>query len=429
MLRSRVQVAILIIAMMLVVAGAWVVYRTLATNHMPTDATAQFLARYWARPLAPQGEPPPEFSNLEASLAPESCGACHPEQYADWRTSLHSHSIGPGILWQFRVLSQDESNSCLRCHAPLAEQKALMALQQGWTNAPKSPAPAYVSSDLHLHGLVCAACHVRRHQRYGPPVDALGAQSAQNPAPATRQPHDGFIAEQAFQDSRFCATCHQFPPQGRSLAGKLVENTYEEWRTSPAAGQGLACQNCHMPGKRHLWRGIHDRVMVDNSLRRELIVKRISASRLAVQAIITAPGVGHYFPTYVVPKVTVSLQLRNSAGTREIARHVIGRTVSVDMDRELSDTRIPPGGKSVVTAEISVPPGENYIEMRMDIAPAEHYVRMFESMLKRNPKMDPTTQSLLREAIQKAEATAYRLDDLVVAVPVRFGESQHAVAN
>jgi hypothetical protein len=101
----------------------------------------------------------------------------------------------------------------------------------------------------------------------------------------------------------------------------------------------------------------------------------------------------------------------------------------VDMDRELSDTRIPPGGKSVITAEISVPPGENYIEMRMDIAPAEHYVRMFESMLERNPKMDPTTRSLLRDAIQKAEATAYRFDDLIVAVPARFGESQHAVAN
>ncbi len=428
-MRSRVQVAILIIAMMLAVAGAWALYRAHAKDHAPSDDTAQFLARYWARPLAPQGEPPPEFSSLEASLAPESCGACHPEQYADWRTSLHSHSIGPGILWQFRVLSQEESNSCLRCHAPLAEQKALMALQQGWTNAPKTPAPAYVSSDLHMQGLVCAACHVRRHQRYGPPADTHGAQNAQNPAPVTHQPHNGFSAEQAFQDSRFCATCHQFPPQGRSLAGKLVENTYEEWLASPAAKQGRACQNCHMPGRRHLWRGIHDRAMVDKGLRRELIVKRISSSRLAVQAIITAPGVGHYFPTYVVPKVAVILQLRNAAGTREIARHVIGRTVSVDMDRELSDTRIPPGGKSVVTAEISVPAGENYIELRMDIAPAEHYVRMFESMLKRNPKMDPTTQSLLREAIQKAQATAYRLDDLVVAVPARFGESQHAVAN
>jgi len=98
-----------------------------------------------------------------------------------------------------------------------------------------------------------------------------------------------------------------FRRKAGASAGKLVENTYEEWRTSPAAKQGLACQNCHMPGKRHLWRGIHDRAMVDKGLRRELIIKRISASRLAVQAIITAPGVGHYFPTYVVPKMAVSL--------------------------------------------------------------------------------------------------------------------------
>jgi len=76
------------------------------------------------------------------------------------------------------------------------------------------------------------------------------------------------------------------------------------------------------------------------------------------------------------------------------------------MDRELSDTRIPPGGQSVVSAEVTVPPGANYIEMRMDITPAEHYVRMFKSMLERNPKMDAATQSLLREAIQKAEATS-----------------------
>lgn len=427
--RSKVQVAILISALMLAMGGTWTLYRTLAKDNPSTDATAQFLARHWARPLAPQGDPPPEFSSLEASLAPESCGACHPEQYADWGTSLHSHSIGPGILWQFRVLSQDESNGCLRCHAPLAEQKALMALQQGWTNAPKTPVPAYVSNDLHLRGLVCAACHVRRHQRYGPPVDGLVETNAQDPAQAIQQPHDGFIAVQAFQDSLFCATCHQFPPQGRSLAGKLVENTYEEWRTSPAAKQGLACQNCHMPGKRHLWRGIHDRAMVDKGLRRELFVKRISATRLAVQAIVTAPGVGHYFPTYVVPKVTISLQLRNSEGTREIAHHVIGRTVSVDMDHEFSDTRIPPGGKSMVSVEISVPPGSSYIEMRMDIAPAEHYERMFESMLKSNPKMDPTTQSLLREALQQAKGTAYQLDDLVVSVPDRMGMSQHSVAN
>lgn len=427
---SGVRVAILMIPVTLAVAGAWVVYRTVASDHVPADATAQFLARHWAQPLAPQGEPPPEFAAIEAALAPEACGTCHASQYADWRTSLHSRAIGPGILWQFRVLSQDESNSCLRCHAPLAEQKALTALQHGWGNAPRAPAPPYVSSDLHQRGLVCAACHVRRHQRFGPPAnESQNAPNEQHAAQATRQPHNGFVAEQAFRDSRFCSTCHQFPPQGRSLAGKLIENTYEEWRASPAAEQGLSCQSCHMPGKRHLWRGVHDSEMVAKGLRRELEVKRIDASRLVVQAIITAPGVGHYFPTYVVPKVTVSLHLRNSTGSREIARHVIGRTVNVDMDQELSDTRIPPGGKSVVSAEVTVPPGTHQIEMRIEVAPAEHYARMFQSMLGRNPKMDPSTQSLLRVALREALASAYRLDDLSVTVPVQINVPQHAVAN
>jgi len=428
----KVRLAILIIPLTLALVGAWLAYRLLAVDHAPVDANAQFLARHWAQPLAPQGEPPPEFAPIEASLAPEACGSCHAAQYADWRTSLHSHSIGPGILWQFKVLSQDESNGCLRCHAPLAEQKALAALQHGWSNAPQTPAPAYVSGDLHQRGLVCAACHVRRHQHFGPPASTPNVPNVPDTpsaTQATRQPHNGFVAEQAFQDSRFCSTCHQFPPQGRSLAGKLIENTYEEWRTSSAAAKGVTCQNCHMPGKRHLWRGIHDQGMVANGLRRELEVKRLDASRLVVRAIVTAPGVGHYFPTYVVPKVTLSLHLRNSAGSREIARRIIGRTVSVDMDRELSDTRIPPGGQAEVSAEITVPPGANDIEMRIEVAPAEHYGRMFQTMLERNPRMDPLAQSLLREALRAALAASYRLDDLVVAVPARFDESRHAVAN
>lgn len=423
MRRSGVRIAVLVVVLTLAVAGAWMIYRTATSEHAPADATAQFLARYWRQPLAPQGNPPPGFSALEASLAPEACGTCHVAQYADWRTSLHSHAIGPGMLWQMRVMNQDESNSCLRCHAPLAEQKALMALQHNWKNAPQEPVPSYVSDDLHMRGLVCAACHVRRHQRFGPPPKTPSAVRMAD------LPHGGFTAEPAFRDSRFCAGCHQFPPQGRSLAGKLVENTYEEWRRSPAAAKGLSCQKCHMPDGRHLWRGIHDREMVTKGIRRELDVKRIDGSRIAIQATIATPGVGHYFPTYVVPKVTVTLQLINSAGSKEIARRVIGRSVSVDMDREFFDTRIPPGGKSVLAAELTIPAGVNHIEMRMEVAPANHYARMYQAMLDRNPGMDKTTRSILREALREALATSYRLDDLEVAVPNKLGLSQQLVAN
>ncbi|MFA6444127.1 MAG: hypothetical protein WCV99_17500, partial [Sterolibacterium sp.] len=232
-------------------------------------------------------------------------------------------------------------------------------------------------------------------------------------------------------DSRFCAPCHQFPPGARSLAGKLIENTYEEWRDSPAARQGATCQSCHMPDRRHIWRGIHDAETVRKGLRRELEVKRLANGKLAVLATITAPGVGHYFPTYVVPKVTVSLHLRTPAGTWELARHVIGRTVSVDMTREWSDTRIPPGGKSEVSAEVTVTalPGGGQIELHTEIAPAEHYIRMFQSMLEQNPGMDAAAQSLLREALRQARNTAYRLDDLRTKVPVGLDDAQRAVAN
>jgi len=422
--RSGVRIAVpLIITVALTAAGTWVVFNAGASDHVPADETAKFLATYWAQPLAPQGDPPPGFSAIEASLSPESCGACHPDQYADWRTSLHSRAVGMGMLWQFRVLGQEESNRCLLCHAPLAEQKALAALQHSWANAPKEPVPPYVSGDLHLHGVVCAACHVRRHQRFGsPPKTRNGAQPA-------RQPHNGFVVEQAFQDSRFCSTCHQFPPRGRVLAGKLVENTYEEWRASPAGQKNIACQTCHMPGGRHLWRGIHDPEMVAKGLRRELDVKWIDRSHLIAQATITASGVGHYFPTYVTPKVIVSLLISNAAGARVIARHVIGRTISVDMKRELSDTRIPPGGQSVVSAEFAAPPGASQIVLRMEVVPAEHYTRMYRSMLDRNPEMDTVTQSILQSALRESLAATYQLNDVVVTVPNKSGESRHAVAN
>src|SRR5262245_9808493 len=61
------------------------------------DAVGDFIERHWRTPIAPQGPPPPRYSELEASLAPEACGTCHPAQLADWKTSLHSKSMGRAL--------------------------------------------------------------------------------------------------------------------------------------------------------------------------------------------------------------------------------------------------------------------------------------------------------------------------------------------
>ncbi len=130
-------------------------------------ADREFLARHWRRPIPPQGPAPDGFTPLERSLSPENCGACHPAQLADWSTSLHAKSMGAGVMGQLAEMKRtdpDDARSCLTCHAPLAEQSEQI-------EGPRGPAanPDF-DAGLQRQGLVCAACHVRRHERFGPPA-------------------------------------------------------------------------------------------------------------------------------------------------------------------------------------------------------------------------------------------------------------------
>src|SRR5256712_9561177 len=101
-----------------------------AVNASGAETIQEFLGRHWRRPLPPQGPPPARFSSLEASLQPEACGSCHPAQLADWTTSLHARSMGPGVAGQLvEMLASDPGSAlgCLTCHAPLAEQAPRVA--------------------------------------------------------------------------------------------------------------------------------------------------------------------------------------------------------------------------------------------------------------------------------------------------------------
>ncbi|MEJ2107763.1 MAG: multiheme c-type cytochrome [Acidiferrobacteraceae bacterium] len=412
------------------VAGVLYLHRrtAYATGVIPgNDTVARFLKRHWAYPLAPEGSPPGNYSSLTASLAPASCGRCHRKQYDDWRTSLHSHSVGPGLLWQFRIMNQMQTNKCMRCHAPLAEQKALAAREFRWPGHPSSPLPTYVSPDLFRRGLICAGCHVRHHRRFGPPPLA-GMPSGDKPG----LPHGGFTSSKAFLDSRFCAGCHQFPADGPGLNGKLFEDTYREWRASRFAAEGVSCQSCHMPNRRHLWRGIHDPAMVRQGLDISLVVKRESKSLAVARAVIRSKAIGHDFPTYLVPKVKVTLyRLDPDGGSMHVlARRIIGRTVDATLTRETADTRIPPGGSSALTTHFATTSSSlAKVGLRIDVAPEEHYERMIRYEMGQAGKYDRATLAVMRDALSGSVATRYRLVRLVASIPSRTGQSIRKVAN
>ena len=133
---------------------------------LAAEPVTEFVKRHWAAPIPPQGSPPAGRSALEASLHPEACGTCHPAQLGDWRTSVHAAAMGPGVagqLVEMAVADPPSALGCHVCHAPLAEQSAM-------TRRPVGLAPNLAfDATLRRQGIVCAACHVRGHERFGPP--------------------------------------------------------------------------------------------------------------------------------------------------------------------------------------------------------------------------------------------------------------------
>ena len=375
------------------------------------QAQLTFLEQHWQVPIPPQGKPPARFSALEVSLDPESCAVCHRLQYDNWKTSLHSKSMGPGVMGQTMELIQASPRTallCYSCHAPLTEQQEKIQAKSGSRPRFKKN-PTFLAS-LQPKGLICSGCHVRGHQFFGPPKrdGSLG-----NSRPASELPHGGAIRSPAFERAEFCKGCHQFEPDGYALNGKLVENTYNEWLEGPYGREGKTCQGCHMPDRQHLWRGIHDREMVKQgvTIRLTLGKERYRVGE-GVQAMLTVTnsGVGHYFPTYVTPKIIIEVELVDGAGTRvpgSLQKEWIGREATLDLTKELFDTRIPPGETHTFRYVRTIDRLGLKLKASVVVAPDDFYVRFFEAIL---PKArTKQARTWLQQAIGEARGSSFIL--------------------
>ncbi len=356
-------------------------------------ALGPFLAEHWRLPVPPQGEAPPGFTDAERSLDPVACGACHPTQYADWKTTLHAGAYSPGFAGQLiegALAERSQRDACLTCHSPLSEQQRDAALR--------------------AQGIVCASCHVRGHRRLGPP------RRAELPPLAGSLPHGGFEARGEFQEARFCAECHQFF-DAAAPNGKPIENTFAEWRASPQASRGETCQSCHMPDRAHLWRGIHHPETVRGAVDVELVPvgSGVRGARLEAALLVRNRGVGHRFPTYVTPRVFAAAWQEDEAGrelpeTREEA--VIARVIDFSDPgwRELSDTRIEPG--ETVRLDYTRPRADAAVALvgRVTVDPDYHYRGVFQELL--GVYTDPKARALMTEALRRADVSRYVLREV-----------------
>lgn len=355
------------------------------------DGQSPWLAQHFpGLPLPAQGEAPAEWSELERSLDPASCGACHAKQYAEWKDSWHAHAMGPGMVGQLVDMDKPKQlRACQSCHAPLEEQQPVLA--DGTANPVAQEA-------LRSTGVSCAACHVRGHTRSGPPKP--------DGSTAT-EPHGGFVAQAEFQDAEFCRTCHDFKPGQKGLNDKLFQETYAEWRHTEYAAQGVTCQSCHMPEGSHSFKGVHDPDMVRRAFTAEAQLTEPGDGLLTPMTAtlqVTNTGAGHRFPTYTTPVVALVVEQLDAAGqvlegTRQ--EGYVARKLKPDLTEERFDTRLMPGESFALLYSASRHGDAVSVRARVEVWPDEAYRINYEIWL-RKPETRPNGAEMLREAMQSA---------------------------
>ncbi|NQZ09930.1 MAG: hypothetical protein HRT35_22490, partial [Algicola sp.] len=317
---------------------------------------------------------------------------------------LHAKAMGPGVMGQLKAYSPDPLNphnqnkqqQCLSCHAPLKSQnKSLIAAISGQK-----------STNLHQQGIICAACHVRNDHWFGPgPLPGVSKVAS-----TVKKGHQTSTSHEAFKSAAFCATCHQFGDDDRKLEGKLLQNTYVEWQNSVFAKQNISCQNCHMPGRRHQWQGIHSKAMVLKGLTLSAqLLSQISGQIKAKLGVINS-GVGHYFPTYVTPRVVLQGYQQDKTGQMledTLVEEEIMRAVSMDLNDEYFDSRLPPGGQLVLDYQEPLDSQAATMVLRIVVEPDFFYEQFNTAMLETDGKL--LGRELLKQAKDNAAKSAYVL--------------------
>lgn len=329
--------------------------------------------------IAPMGAPPATLAPAQASLSAKQCARCHAKQFREWTPSLHAGATSPGLAAQMAPLAAEARASCMRCHAPLAEQ--------------------LTDETLYADGASCAGCHVRNWTRHGPPRVAPSLLAS---------PSYPLVELAIYERSDLCIGCHQLPPR-TAVAGKPMLDTYREWLEGPYMPRGVQCQHCHMPNREHTFLGIHDPDTFRQAYRLDAEAVRYESTTIAT-ARITNVGAGHYLPTTPTPAAYVTLELLDEHGDPIASTRIskrIGRDVYPDAGgwHEGSDTRIPPGEHLELEGKWPTTIAAKRARVTLEVHPDDYYERLYAKRLR--TKLTPERKALYEQALARGRANHY----------------------
>lgn len=197
-----------------------------------------------------------------------SCATCHPAQYREWSGSQHAYAQLSPVFNAMQGTIYQQTNGtngdfCIRCHTPVGMNLGEPEFMSNMDRHPTS-----------REGITCVVCH-RLSAPYGKVSGRLAIMEGDlfDPVfgPTGGEELDRVIASGEFgvntergqsgraihvearelpqmTTSGFCGTCHDV----NLVNGFRLEEAFSEYKASPAARDGVSCQDCHMgiePGK------------------------------------------------------------------------------------------------------------------------------------------------------------------------------------
>ena len=375
---------------------------------------ADFLNLHWQQPIqailvTTSNE------QINTTFVPEACAACHPKKFSDWKNSRHAEAMSVGVMVQLQMLPPQalakhylNDKGCMHCHAPtkIQQQSLINSLHNVEKNEP--------TTGIYQQGVICIACHVRDEHWFGPGTSLFKESKNHDKLPSRTPSNHNSQSHSAFLSSKFCANCHQFDINGPSLEGKLIQNTYNEWQASNFAKQGVSCQNCHMPNKQHLFKGIHDKNMVLSGL---TITSKLIKKAGEIEAYLTIKNtnVGHHFPTYVTPRVILQGYQVDAHGKvleDSLLEYEIMRAVSLDLTAEYFDSRLAAGQQYRFDYQLPHLAEAKQLIFTIIVEPDYFYLQFFTEMLAEqtiNTATDDPIVSSIQSAKDKTDNSVYLL--------------------
>ena len=134
----------------------------------------------------------------------------------------------------------------------------------------------------------------------------------------------------------------------------------------------------------------------------------VAKGEVAAQLEVANTGVGHYFPTYVTPKVVIRAVQLDARGNRLSATEqefVIGRQVSQDLSQEIADTRIAPDARASFDYRRPRHSSATTLAWEVQVQPDAFYLEFYESLLREAAQ--GTGQPLIKQARDAASASPY----------------------